>query len=148
MLSLKVKENFTMNKLIAVALCVLAFAAPSFAQTVSTSNLQAPLPVAQSPVTSFFDSTLIATQTFAVAASSTAAVLIGTLPAGSKGVYVCTDVALNFGNASCTTGTNWPTIAAGGSQLFVVSPLDVTPTVYVSQRATGATATVRLVPFK
>lgn len=121
------------------------------AQTVSTANQDAPLPVAVETFRTFFTAAQILVPgsfTTEIAASSTAAFAMTALPAGAKGVIVSTDVAVNYGNASCTTGTNWPTIAAGGSLDLGLTPYDVTPTIYFSQRATGATATIRLLPYK
>ena len=135
-----------MNKIM-IALFVLC-AAVAMAQSASTADLASPLPVALSPVTYFFPNSVISTPTITIASDSTTAVSIGTLPAGTKGVWVSTDVAVNFGNASCTLGTNWPTIAAGGTKEFIVSPLDTTPTIYFSQRAGGSPATIRLSPYK
>jgi len=121
------------------------------AQSVSTANEASPLPVALSPFTTFFTAAQIISPgsfTIEVAASSTAAFALTALPGGSKGCFISTDVAINYGNASCTTGTNWPTIAAGGSKELIVTPLDTSPTMYFSQRATGATATIRILPYK
>jgi len=138
-----------MKKLL-IALFILSAMACQ-AQTVSTANEMAPLPVANSPITGFFTAAQVATAgsfTITIPASSTTAYPLGTLPSGAKGVMVSTDVAINFGNASCTTGTNWPTIAAEGTKEFIVTPLDKTVSMYFSQRATGATATVRILPYK
>jgi hypothetical protein len=139
-----------MKRLLILVLLAALSVASVYAQTVSTSNETQPLPTAASPIIHFPAPTAANADLVTIPNASTAAVQVITLPAGTKGFWaIPTITAVNFGNASCTTGDNWPVIATGGVHLFIVSPLTPRPGIYFSHRSTAvATNTVRIVPFK
>jgi len=130
-----------MKKLL--VLVMLLVASTGFAQTMSTANELAPMPVVTSPIYQFL---VMATPTLTL--SNVGQPVTG-LPAGTKGFFVAatTAVAVNYGNVNVVPGYGFPMIATLSPQVFYISPAR-TPLIYFTPTATGTTPTIRFTPFK
>ena len=76
---------------------------------------------------------------------------IGTLPTGTKAFYIVASGALNYGGSTVSNSTTgaFMTIADKGiAGPFKVSPLKLTPEVYVVNNATGASPVARIIAVK
>ena len=116
------------------------------AQTPSTTSSEYPLPVLDTMMTTGF----VAPATPTVTCTNYAQ-RIPALPSGTKAFYIVASGALNFGSSTVSNSTTgaFMTIADKGiAGPFKVSPLKLTPEVYVVNNATGASPVARIVGVK
>jgi hypothetical protein len=140
-----------MKKLIALVLFV-ALASVGSAQTVSTSNLEYPLPVQTRTLTECPNPASATIESSYVLTLSGTAQRFPAMPAGTKTVIAdCINGVALYGNASISTGVAYsaPTIGSGAEVIFDVSSMKGSrPVIYFIQSTTGAGGTLRFTPFK
>lgn len=131
------------NFILLASVIAVVVAGQAFAQSASTADEKAPLPVVTSPIVSF---PTMATPTFSIGGTATN---IGRfLPAGTKGFWAApVGGNVNYGGSAVAAGAGWPSITSGTTQIFYVSSQRV-PAIYFISATAGATYTVRITPFK
>lgn len=116
------------------------------AQTPSTTSSEYPLPVLDAMMTTGFAAPATPTVTCTNYAQK-----IPALPSGTKAFYIVASGALNYGGSSVSNSSTgaFMTIADKGiAGPFKVSPLKLSPEVYVVNNATGASPVARIVAVK
>ena len=116
------------------------------AQTPSTTSSEYPLPVLDTMMTTGFVAPATPTVTCTNYAQK-----IPALPSGTKAFYIVASGALNYGSSSVSNSTTgaYMTIADKGiAGPFKVSPLKLSPEVYVVNNATGETPIARIIAVK
>ncbi len=116
------------------------------AQTPSTTSSEYPLPVLDAMMTTGFVAPATPTVTCTNYAKK-----IPALPSGTKAFYIVASGALNYGGSSVSNSSTgaFMTIADKGiAGPFKVSPLKLSPEVYVVNNATGASPVARIVAVK
>ena len=116
------------------------------AQTPSTTSSEYPLPVLDAMMTTGFVDPATPTVTCTNYAQK-----IPALPSGTKAFYIVASGALNYGSSSVSNSSTgaFMTIADKGvAGPFKVSPLKLSPAVYVVNNATGASPVARIIPVK
>ena len=116
------------------------------AQTPSTTSSEYPLPVLDTMMTVGFVAPATPTVTCTNYAQK-----IPALPSGTKAFYIVASGALNYGGSSVSNSTTgaFMTIADKGvAGPFRVSPLKLSPEVYVVNNATGASPVARIIAVK
>jgi hypothetical protein len=117
---------------------------PITAQSISTADLQNPMPVSNA---GGILGELAPTGTATVNLAATA-VVCPTLPAGTRYIYVVPAAAVNFGPSTVVSGDGWPMIATGSYKEFAVDPLDPTPEIYFYPYASGTTPAIRVIAVR
>ena len=141
-------KMLTLVAVLSVIALVLTFAptATEAQSTPSTMSSEYPLPVLDTMMTSGFAAPATPTIT-----CTNYARRIGTLPSGTKAFYIVASGALNYGGSTVSNSTTgaFMTIADKGvAGPFKVSPLKLTPEVYVVNNATGASPVARIIAVK
>lgn len=140
-----------MKKFLMIALFV-AMSAAGFAQTVSTSNLEYPLPVQTRTMTECPNPASTTVEASYVLTLSGTAQRFPAMPTGTKTVIAdCINGVALYGNASISTGVAYsaPTIGSGAEVIFDVSSMKGSrPVIYFIQSTTGAGGSLRFTPFK
>ena len=116
------------------------------AQTPSTTSSEYPLPVLDTMMTTGFVAPATPTVTCTNYAQK-----IPALPSGTKAFYIVASGALNYGGSSVSNSSTgaFMTIADKGiAGPFKVSPLKLSPEVYVVNNATGASPVARIIAVK
>jgi hypothetical protein len=136
------------KKLLIVALVLFASVAQAQISTVGDSL---PLQTLGNPVAAF---TACATPSVTFTATTTAVLVPVPFPAGTKRVYFFASGggSINIGNASVTQGLctgPFFTVPAGGTPLeVVVSPRNLSPTIWAAATNSTTTTTLYILPTK
>ena len=140
-----------MKKLI-LALALIALATTGFAQTLSTANLEYPLPTQTRIFTTAINPASTTVQASYALTMSGTAQRFPQMPAGTKTVIVdVKDGCVQYGNASITSAAmwTWPTIATSTEVVFDISPMkNGLPDIWFIQPTTCTGAVVKFTPFK